>query len=86
MRVALALEGHAGLAVLSRQPGQLGTGDPGDSGQLGAHHTALMGRTAEDLPGRGRIEVGAGEGDMTVGEQMGLERRSALPAVGGLVD
>ena len=75
MRIALAREGHAHLAVLLRQPRRLDAGDPARSGHFGADHAPLAGRAAQDLPGRGRIGVRAGEGDVTVGEQTGLERR-----------
>ena len=74
MWVALALEGHAHLAVLPRQPRRLDAGDPARSGHLSTDNAPLAGRAAQDLPGRSRIWVHAGEADVTVGEQTGLER------------
>jgi hypothetical protein len=74
VRVALALEGHGHLAVLPRQPRLLDARDPGGPGHFGAHDAPLVGRAAQDLPGRGRIGVRAGEDNVTTGEETGLER------------
>jgi hypothetical protein len=49
--------------------------NPARPGHLGAHHAPLVGRAAQDLPGPGRIRVCAGDGDVPIREQMGLECR-----------
>jgi hypothetical protein len=89
VRVALALEGHAHVPILPRQPRRLDARDPGRPRHFGAHHAPIVRRGAEDLPGRGRIGVRVEEGNVPVGEETGLERRGIARgisrAAGGLL-
>ena len=78
MGIALALEGHAHLAVASCQPRLLDAGDPAGAGHLCAHHAPLVGCATQDLPGRGRIGICVGEGDVAVGEQTSFKRRGMV--------